>query len=80
MKTHFTLIRLSAIIYLQITLYFSSPSGHMKSPPIFYTYKIQLISFLNEYLLILSHSINLKLSFFVLAYLLNYLKSLILLF
>jgi len=55
-------------------------SGHLNSPPIFYTYKIQLILSLNGCLQIFSHSINLKLSFFLLAYLLNYLKSLILLF
>jgi len=75
-----SLIRLSVIIYLPMTLNCSSPSGHLNYPPIFYTYKIQLILSLNGCLLIFSHSINLKLSFFLLVYLLNYLKFLILLF
>jgi len=75
-----SLIRLSVIIYLLMTLNYSSPSGHLNSPPIFYTYKIQLISSLNGCLLIFPNSISLKLSFFLLVYLLNYLKSLILLF
>jgi len=43
-------------------------SGHLNSSSIFYTYKIQF-----------SHSISLKLSFFLLVYLLNYLKYLTLL-
>jgi len=73
-------IRLSAIIYLLMTLNCSSPSGHLNSPPLVYTYKIQLISSLNGCLLIFSRRINLKQSFFLLAYLLNYLKSLILFF
>jgi len=67
-------------IFADDTQYCSSPSGHLNYPPIFYTYKIQLVSSLNGCLQIFSHSINLKLSFFLLAYLLNYLKSLILLF
>jgi len=75
-----SLIRPSAVIYLLMTLNCSSPSGHLNSPPIFYSYKTQLISSLNGCLQIFSHSINVKLSFFLLAYLLNYLKSLILLF
>jgi len=75
-----SLIRLSDIIYLLMTLNCSSPSGHLNSPPIFYTYKIQLIQSFNGCLLIFSHSISLKLSFFLLVYLLNYLKYLILLF
>jgi len=74
-----SLVRLSVIIYLLMTLNCSSPSGHLNSLSIFYTYKIQLILSLNGCLQIFSHSINLKLSFFLLVYLLNYLKSLILL-
>jgi len=49
-----SLIRLSAIIYLLMTLNCSSPSGHLNYPAIFYTYKIQLISSLNG-----CHSANL---------------------
>jgi len=59
-----SLIRLAAIIYLLMTLNCSSPSGHLNSLPICYTYKIQLISSLNRCLQIFSHAINLKLSFF----------------
>jgi len=65
-------------LYLLMTRNCSSPSGHRNSPPIFCTYKIQLISSLNGCLQSFSHSINLKLSFFLLAFLLNYVKSLIL--
>jgi len=45
-----SLIRLSVIIYFLMTLNCSSPSGHLNSPPIFYTYKIQLILSLNNLL------------------------------
>jgi len=65
---------------LLMTLNCSSPFGHLNSSPIVYTYKRQLIASLNGCLQIFSHSINPKLSFFVLTYLLNYLKYLILLF
>jgi len=58
------LIRLLVIIYLLMTLWSSSPSGHLYSPPIFYTYKIKLILSLNGCLLIFSHAIMSKLSFF----------------
>jgi len=49
-----SLIRLSVIIYLLMTLNCSSPSGQLSSQPIFYTYKIQLISSLIGCLLITS--------------------------
>jgi len=76
-----SLIRLSVIIYLLMTLNCSFPSEHRNSPPIFYTSKIQLILSLNGCLLIFPLSINQsKMSFFLVVYLLNYLKSLILLF
>jgi len=45
-----------------MTLNYSSPSGHLKSPPTLYTYKIQLILSLNRCLLIFSHSISQKLN------------------
>jgi len=67
-----SLIRLSIIIYLLMTLNCSSPSGNPNSLPIFYPYKIQLILSLIRCLQIFSHSINLKLSVFLLVYLLNY--------
>jgi len=72
-----SVIRLSVFMCLLMTLNCSSPSEHLNYPPIYYTYKIQLISSLNGCLLIFSHSINLKLSFVLLVYLLNYLKSLL---
>jgi len=56
-----SLIRLSVILYLLMTLNCSSPSGHLNSLPIFYTYKIKLILMsLNGCLLIFSHSISLN--------------------
>jgi len=65
--------------WTQLFISFRAPEFSI-SPPTFYTYKIQLISSLNGCLQIFFHSISLKLSFFLLVCLLNYLKSMILLF
>jgi len=72
------LIRLSAIIYLLITLMFISFQASEFSANIIHLQNtIDLVSqWMSANLL----SINLKLSFFLLAFLLNYLKSPILLF
>jgi len=52
-----SLICLSVIIYMPMTLNCSSPSGHLNSLPIFYTYKIKLIvsQWMSAYILSLNH-------------------------